>query len=278
MSRQWVSVHAFHHGDQDALLLGGVRPLLAELRAAGLVEEFFFLRYWDGGPHLRLRFLPPSTVDGDQLQRLVLDRLRRHLAAHPAPESAAVADYPRFAPVLARREGVTEYLRRPRPNNTVRPVRYVPETERYGDGADLVAVERHFGESSRIALGLIAAGATRGQRHTTALCAVQLAWLAAGHRPPVSADPDADARYLADRQRLRTLKIRVAEIAEGTSTLPASGALTTWWRSIGAAPVRRVADLCAHLLCNRLGLGYPDERRVRQLAARAVADDLVGAE
>jgi Lantibiotic biosynthesis dehydratase C-term len=86
------------------------------------------------------------------------------------------------------------------------------------------------------------------------------------------------SRYLAHRQALRTLTLRVAEVADGTSTLPASGALTTWWRSIGAVPSRRVADLCAHLLCNRPGLTYTEERYVRQLAARAAADNLVRVE
>ena len=277
MNRRWVSVHAFYHGDLDTLLLGGVAPLLAELRAGGLVERSFFLRYWDGGPHLRLRLLPPSELDSKEVERLALDRLRRYLAGHPAPESAAVAGYPRLAPRLAGREGVTDYLRQPLPNNTVHAIAYAPETDRYGDGPALAAVEDHFAESSRIALGLISAGATRGHRHTTALCAIMLGWLAAGRTPAPVTDPELEERYLASRAALHTLTVRVAEIANGTSTLPASGALTAWWRSIGAEPVRRVADLCAHLLCNRLGLSYPDERTVRRLAARAVADHPVGA-
>lgn len=293
MNRRWVSVHAYYHGDLDTLLLGGVAPLLAELRAGGLVERSFFLRYWDGGPHLRLRLLPPSDSDSDlvtagtadtadtadsaEVERLALDRLRRYLASHPAPESTAVAGYPRLAPRLAGREGVTDYLRQPLPNNTVHAIAYAPETDRYGEGPALAAVEDHFAESSRIALGLIAAGATMGHRHTTALCAIMLGWLAAGRAPAPVTDPELEERYLASRAALHTLTVRVAEIANGTSTLPASGALTAWWRSIGAEPVRRVADLCAHLLCNRLGLSYPDERTVRKLAARAVADHPVGA-
>lgn len=277
MNRRWASVHAFHHGDLDRLLVDGVRPLLAELGGEGLVERSFFLRYWDGGPHVRLRLRPASTVDVDEIERRALAALRRYLAEHPAPDSDAITEYDRYAPTLAAREGVTEFLRRPLPNNSVHVIPYRPETDRYGDGESLAAAERHFAESSRIALGLIAAGANRGQRHTTALCAIMLGWLAVGVRPPISADRGLDERYLAGRGVLRTLTDRVAAIADGTSTLPASGALTAWWRSIDAEPVRRVADLCAHLLCNRLGLTYSDERTVRQLAARAVVDHLVGA-
>ena len=272
----WVSLHAFHHADHDRLLLGAVDPLVAELHGAGLLARWFFLRYWDGGPHVRLRLLPAAGADPGLVRRIALERLWRHLAEYPAADTLSAAGYARFAPALAEREGLDSYLREPLPNNTVHEIAYRPETGRYGTGEALAAVERHFAESSRIALGLIAAGATRHHRHTAALGMVMLAWLATGHRP-APALPESGEPGSVDLDALRTLTVRVAAVADGTSTLPASGALTAWWRSIGAEPVRRVADLCAHLVCNRLGLTFTDERAVRRLAGRAVADHLVGA-
>jgi len=277
VSRDWLSLHAFHHGDLDALLMHAVRPLLARLRADRLLDRYFFLRYWDGGPHLRLRLLPPPAVDAADVERLAVAWLRGYLAEHPAPDLPAIADYPRFAPALAGREGVDGYLPHPLPNNSVHAIAYVPEVDRYGDGESLAAVEAHFAESSRIALGLVCAGAGRRQRHTAALCAVMLGWRAQGTTPPQVTDPELDRSYAAGREALRELAGQVARIADGTSTLPHSGALRSWWRSLGPGPVRRVADLCAHLLCNRLGLTYTDERNVRRLAARTVADHKVGA-
>ena len=266
----WVSVHAFYHGNLDVLLLDAVRPLVAELRERRLIDGYFFLRYWDGGQHLRLRL--DSTVDGE-VERLALDRLRRYLAANPAADFAGMDRYPDLAASYAAGEGVTDYLREPMPNNTVHAIPYRPETERYGEGAALAAVERHFVESSRIALGLIAAGATRDQRHTVALAATLLAWRT-GRPRQTGIIPELERRYLAGRSGLHEIAKRTKEIADGVSSFPASGALSSWWRSIGAAPNDRVADMCAHLLCNRLGLTIADERYVRYLAARIAAETL----
>jgi len=177
-------VHAFHHGDLDVLLLDGVRPLLDELRRRGLIDASFFLRYWDGGPHLRVR-LRATVDDAAPVRELALRRLRSYLAAHPAPQAAdgALDGYAELAAGFARAEGMAEFLPRPLPNNTVHAIAYRPETGRYGHGPSLDAVERHFAESSRIALGLVAAGTTSGQRHTAALAALLLTWTAFTPQP-----------------------------------------------------------------------------------------------
>lgn len=268
----WVSVHAFYHGNLDLLLLDAVRPLVQDLRRRRLIDGFFFLRYWDGGQHLRLRLRTESTVD-KEVEHLALERLRGFIEANPAEDLGNLHLYPEYAAKFARAEGVTDYLRTPMPNNTVHAIEYRPETDRYGDGEALSAVERHFVESSRIALGLIGAGLTRDQRHTVALSALLLAWRA-GEPRRVEPAEEFESRYLAMRATLHTIADRMAEIADGTSALPPSGALSSWWRSINAVPDRRVTDICAHLLCNRLGLTIADERYVRYLAARTAAETL----
>lgn|GEM_PF-564180 len=346
----WVSVHAFHHGDLDVLLLRGARPLVEHLRRRGLVDGFFFLRYWDGGPHLRLRLR--ATTAPALVEAVALRWLRHYLTEHPAPAAPDdLAGYPAYAAALARAEGMAEFLPKPLPNNTAHAIAYRPETGRYGDGPALDAVERHFVESSRIALGLIAAGTDRNQRHTVALSALLLTASAFArtpnplpvpplpplpplkrgtptpqpastatpthHHPPTPPTPplkrgrptpqpastgtptapaaggeasalligggieaDFEAGYAASRERVRALVARVAAIADGTSMVP-PGSLAAWWRSmcllrerLGAAgqdPDRawRVADTCAHLLCNRLGLGLTEEAYARFLAGRA---------
>ena len=294
---KWVSVHAFYHGDLDVLLLDGVLPLVEHLRRRGLTDASFFLRYWDGGPHLRLRLRAGSAAG--HVEALALRWLRRYLSAHPAQEVPSLDRYAEAAAAFATAEGMDEFLPEPLPNNTVLPFPYRPEIARYGDGASLAAVEQHFAESSRIALGLIAAGTDRDQRHTVAVSAILLTWTAftpvgCAPRPPAMASAGRTApslygtragefeeRYHAGRASLGVLASRTAQIADGTSTLPPSGSLTTWWRSITALRQRlaaagndpdralRIADTCAHLLCNRLGLTITDESYVRYLAARA---------
>jgi thiopeptide-type bacteriocin biosynthesis protein len=53
----------------DRVLLRVVRPLAAELRALGLVDTWFFIRYADPDPHLRLRWhLPDPARLGEVIQ------------------------------------------------------------------------------------------------------------------------------------------------------------------------------------------------------------------
>ncbi len=267
----WVSIHAYYHGDLDVLLREAVRPLVAEFRAAGLIDGYFFLRYWDGGPHLRVRL---STGTGRDVEARALDHLRGYLAARPSADLPGADRYPREAARRAAAEGLTDYLRVPVPNNTARPVAYRPEHHRYGYGAALAAVERHFVESSRIALGLVTAGLTRDRRHAAAFAAIILGWHGQRLRPP-----DHDDRYEAGYPRLRDglhrLADQMAMVATGTTTLPAGGALRAWHRTIGSVPDPRVADLCTHLFCNRLGVGPAEERYLRYLAARTLTGEEV---
>ena len=263
----WVSVHAFYHGELDALVTDGLRPLVDELAARSLIDGFFFLRYWDGGPHLRVRL---SATAEEPVRDLALRRLRGYLAANPSKDR--LDRYAERSAWLAAAEGVGDYLRTPMPNNTVHEIPYRPETERYGHGAAMSTVECHFVESSRIALGLLAARPTESQRQTAAFGAIALALSGRRPRPP---EPDAEleARYLDTRSRLRALATHLAEISSGTSTLPATGALSAWWRTVSTLPDPRVADLCAHLFCNRLGVGIGQERFLRYAALRTLTGE-----
>jgi hypothetical protein len=146
---------------------------------------------------------------------------------------------------------------------------YTPEYGRYGTGASLAVAELHFAESSRIALGLITAGADRVRRQVAAFCALVLAW----HGTPVAVpDPHKghEPHYRARRTALHELAGRMAEVAAGAGDPPGTAAMAAWWRSVSTLPDPAVRDLCAHLLCNRLGVGVDEEHRLRYLARRTV--------
>lgn len=171
----WVSAHLFYHGNLDLLLVELVAPLVDELAADGLCDEYFFLRYWDGGTHLRLRLLAPPP-SADDVRSRVTERCRRFFRERPAPTTLDPGEYLQTAGELARREGVADYARRPYPNNSVAFIPYRREHGRYGQGASIQAVERHFVESSRIALSLVKVGLSPRQRDTTACSLLMLAW------------------------------------------------------------------------------------------------------
>jgi hypothetical protein len=301
-AEHWLSAHLYYHDPLDPLLTGMVAPLVQELAVAGLARRFFFLRYWDGGPHLRLRLWTAAGAR-EPVEARVVERYAEFTRAHPAPDRLDVAGYRRRAAELARWEGLTGYAPEPHPNNSLAFVPYRPEHHRYGHGGGLAAVERHFAESSRIALRLICAGATAAHRRTAAFSMLLLAWhtaaRAAGQArvpslPPALVDPEAEATYLRQRLRLRALAIRMSELAHRTAgeagrEAPLAGeagptdALTSFATSLTrlrgalAAPPSpgSILDNCGHLICNRLGIEPVEEGRLRYLAART-ADSLSG--
>src|SRR5215475_1105633 len=88
----WVSAHVFYQGDLTELLVNGIVPLTRELTHDGMAAllcgtpGWFFLRYWEGGPHLRLRVLPALRCDRAVIEALITERLGQHLREQPSTE------------------------------------------------------------------------------------------------------------------------------------------------------------------------------------------------
>ncbi len=275
----WVSVHVFWEGGLDTLLTGAVSPLVAELAGEGLAREYFFLRYWDGGTHVRLRVLPaPGARLG--AEGLIAGRLGDFLARNPSPDGDRSQRYLRTAPLLAAREQVpcasSLY-----PNNSAVFLPYRREHGRYGHGRAIQAAERHFADSSRISLRVLTMGATADQRAAACAAMIMLTWFIATPEPATGPDWAAggDGRpfgpLLPTARQMRTLAATFPQI-------PATGTLVDWARSVAglkealtgqgfpAAAVPGVLDLCAHLVCNRLGIPPGAEAVLRKSSAGAV--------
>lgn len=175
--RRWVSAHLYYHDALDALLCSGVRPLADALTAGGLTEGFFFVRYWQGGRHVRLRVLPHDDVGEEQVKGLIEEHIGGFFARFPSPTNVRREDYLRAAGWLCQHEfGQREITIEPlRPNNSLRYVAYVPETDRLGGPRGVAAFEPHFTDSSTIALDLVAADPNHRQRTGQALAMMLLA-------------------------------------------------------------------------------------------------------
>jgi thiopeptide-type bacteriocin biosynthesis protein len=135
--RAWLSGHFFHADDLTPLLLDGLLPWVHSLREQGVVERFFFIRYFERGSHLRLRLM-------GQPSRLVTE-------AVPFLEKN-VADY--FAHHVSERhpKAPSDWF----PNDSLVWLNYEPETERYGGSAAIRWAERHFQASSEATTGAMA--------------------------------------------------------------------------------------------------------------------------
>jgi hypothetical protein len=278
----WVSAHIFYQDDLDPLLTHVVAPLIDELRAGRLAQESFYLRYWDGGPHLRLRVLPTADAGRSAVERRIADRFGDYLARNPSADRMSSMEYARLARTLAHREGLTSYAEHRYPNNSTVLIPYRPEYHRYGQGQAMRAVERHFAESSRIALRAITMGTSPPRRTTAAVAIVLLTWFTAPVVPTAAAVEPSGS--LAEVARLAR---QMRELAARAGTSSARGMLIDWARSIATLrdalathlgpldptdDVTRVLDSCAHLICNRLGVSMAAEHALRGLAASVLRE------
>ncbi|PGP66465.1 hypothetical protein COA00_21855, partial [Bacillus cereus] len=55
----WNSIHVFLHDSNNyhSFMEEDLNLFLQEMKKNKLIDKWFFIRYWEGGPHIRLRFL-----------------------------------------------------------------------------------------------------------------------------------------------------------------------------------------------------------------------------
>jgi thiopeptide-type bacteriocin biosynthesis protein len=300
----WVSAHVFRHDDLDELLLTQIAPLMSELAADGLVLGFFYLRYWDGGLHVRLRMRTAAAHTGEVSER-VTDRLGAYLRANPSRHPMNPADYERLAVGFAGLEGMSGYERL-LPPDTIRFIPYPPEHLSFGHGASLASVERHFCASTTVALdtlrtpppqrlsaamvmtlaALLCLPADAAQVDTHLLA--QAGTMMNGPEPNISDATEAKVAWARSRHELSAMaeRLRTADL----SITPGIPALA-WLRSVrelrdrlaalrrdGAFssgfpdPIAHALDRCLHLHLNRLGISLTQEARLRRMALLTLRD------
>ncbi|MGP3962018.1 lantibiotic dehydratase C-terminal domain-containing protein [Nonomuraea sp. 3N208] len=305
MSGQWVSAHLFHYGDLDGLVTEVVSPVVGTLD----VQEHFFLRYWEGGQHVRLRL---KAADPDLARDLVRSAAAAHFSRHPSTPPFDQDVYRRFAAVVAREERRERFDERLRPAGTTEFIAYEPEHSAYGDAACLAAVERHFTDSSTLALRVLRAGTPMDQRVAIGLAALTLTLAvaepdlaAAATRFAETAGTAATAWPAESQGGEPPRQALLRQTANLWSSTP-GGALETWRESVESLraaldplhaagrcrprdpgsphahlamalpPARRTVPLvllrCAHLFHNRLGLGREAELRTSSLLAGALTE------
>ncbi|MCH0561743.1 thiopeptide-type bacteriocin biosynthesis protein [Streptomyces sp. MUM 2J] len=312
----------------DRALAAGVAPAVARYASApapdgradgpaapaGGNHPWFFVRYWQGGPHLRLRI---AGLD-DEAAQGVEDLLHRAVAdvdaEVPAERRLTQADYASAVGSLARTGEGTGPLDPGalRPPGVVRAA-YAPENERYGGAGLMPLSEDLFHRSSALALRAcreprtrrqvfgqalaataVAAGALPGPEIRTFLEAVRdgwAAWLTAhdryGGQPagPAAAERDSAAgvpaalRTQAERLRAAAPELRRLMRDPGPPwqewAAPLRTAVDTWSTAPGGRE-RALGVLGSHLhmTLNRLGAGTAQEARLATLLLLLTGDAL----
>jgi thiopeptide-type bacteriocin biosynthesis protein len=156
----------------DRVILDVVEPVVG----ACAPRLFFFIRYWQGGPHVRLRMLgaDPSLTESMLAERLpaALELRGDERPLDPdhfglqAASLATAGEQGKSLPV--------EPLRAP----GVHRARYEPEYDRYGSGELMALSERLFERSSRTVLEILRASPGLWARALAASSAVAAAILA----------------------------------------------------------------------------------------------------
>ncbi len=298
---RWLSAHLYYHDDSDELLRQCVRPLVGELTAAGLIDGFCFVRYWQGGRHVRLRVLLTERRGEEQVAERIDAHAGRFFAACPSHATVGLEDYLRTAGWLSRHEFGRQVTIEPlQPDNSLRYSPYVPEYRRLGGPAGVAAVEPHFVASSGIALDLLAATPSRGQHTGRALAMMLLAgavlipdrrslarFFRACYRGWASrltggAEPD-ELRQRYDRQRdqLGDLVRQLLGEAARPGDDHRDDIITRWlacntalrdrlWPEAVTAPL---LWQCLHKHNNRLGISLAEEVYLLFLLHRTLAED-----
>jgi hypothetical protein len=272
---RWVSAHVFTGHPLDLVVSALVPKAIAELRQRGLADRFFFLRHWQGGPHLRLR-VRLTTPAAEPAVRAALDA---HAAALfrtlPPSQSMTDSQYQSLVRQLASLEPESEPGSLA-PGDSLAFHAYRPEHGKYGRGAALRAVEDAFATCSELAIAAVLAewGPARRTAHCFALLTGSLDASASPGRPA----PDVLAQYGNRRAALLTVA-RAARAAAPAGAADQAGAdpVSRWLAACRSAQRQaalpaRLAGHLTHLACNRLGLRLGQEATLRALAQLAVAE------
>jgi thiopeptide-type bacteriocin biosynthesis protein len=277
---RWASFHVFCPTDRDGLLMQVIQPVVAEVWADGLADRFFFIRYPEGGDHIRLRLRIAAEID-----------------------TAAAVD--RAFALLCARCAELQRSRRDTPDEriSVVPAIFELEIDRYGGPRWFPAALSFFALSSVAALRFVAAwrGAPRGRQLVEILG--RLARQAIGMARTVEelrglADYDVQRRpgmapiiARAGQMFERTgpeLTHKIRELfAAARSTIAAPGSpeahmaharsLSTALAGLEPEPRWRVLGSQMHMTANRLGLSVPEETYLSTLLCRcldAIGDEL----
>ncbi|MEU4769409.1 thiopeptide-type bacteriocin biosynthesis protein [Actinosynnema sp. NPDC023794] len=269
----WTGLHvrlSWRAETVDAFIADVLAPAMAEHRAAGRISDWFFLRYWRSGPHLRVRLRDAATHAG-----VIAEGLRALVAAagHPEVEVDPVS----FHAAL----GVAgeDFL----PHGDVREAPYEPEVERYGGPAAMPIAEEVFCRSTDVAVAVLRAARTPQAKLSAAVELVMATTSALGLDRPAAAswlrtlaaswrtsrEPASAptmSSHLAAHRLHATGAARLSARWDRVESAP-TGAVAYWARQVRAELPRHVWGSQLHMLLNRLGIGADEERTICWLVA-----------
>lgn len=165
VAKDWLAFHIFYASDANPVIVEAVRPLIRDLRADGLIDGWFFIKYWMEGPHVRVRLHPTSPEAFEQVRSQTRSALETFLRRRPAlyeNDADLLNDLYKdmFLAEYSQADWDAKYgvdgAMPMRANNTVVEFDYEPELGRYGGTVGMQIAQWHFAQSSDVVAGLLA--------------------------------------------------------------------------------------------------------------------------
>lgn len=139
-SRIWVAAYIYYSEPWESLLVSSIKPLAENVIKWNLAEQFFFIRYWENGPHIRLRFGGDSRIRMFLIKLLIMRNLGIYISKNPSKINETYQE-------SQARGGVY--------NNFVAFNIYEPEFARYGGPIGMRIAEKQFYISSQTILNIM---------------------------------------------------------------------------------------------------------------------------
>ncbi|AST91028.1 MULTISPECIES: thiopeptide-type bacteriocin biosynthesis protein [Sutcliffiella] len=148
MDKKWTSFHLYYHSfDQlDILLLELIEPVMEQLNI-----DWFFIRYWYGGPHIRVRMLHVNEEE----KRYISEKFRSYLDTHPSNEKLDVAQFYKQYSKYFSLENINSRNVEWYENNSVVESEYVPEINRYGGLKGIEINEDYFISNTKLTVKVL---------------------------------------------------------------------------------------------------------------------------
>ena len=152
---RWGSIHVFYDTNQDNLILECLAPLAEWLVQSRQISQIFFIRHWQGGPHVRFRFRLAKEREQNNILCYVQGRIAEYLAQQPSPSVISEDVYRKVAAAFAEREGTGADIWPRHPNNSMIVSQYFPEWNKYGGAEGMRTAERFFEGSTFLAFQML---------------------------------------------------------------------------------------------------------------------------
>jgi thiopeptide-type bacteriocin biosynthesis protein len=276
-STDWSSWHLHLGSDArtlaDRVIDGVVKPVVATLDGA----PWFFMRYWQGGPHLRFRVGDLDPRAYERVERELAARLAEAGRLEPGEQPISAAAYRKGAEVFAATERGADRTPQDFREPGVHRAVYEPEYARYGGAALMPRTEALFQLSSELVLALLPRLTTPAARTLMALRGTMSAAVALG-------DPAEQAAFYGRSMAAwrewaagsgctpeQLDQLCAAEPVDNPPDPGQHGPFAPWHAAIGelAADIRATTPVPppmvvfshVHMLNNRLGRSLFDELR-----------------